>query len=398
LRPSTLLAGLLGFLGVALFLGIAPAETALALAGLAGLAASRDSGAKPTWLFPSLALYFGVQIVSVLLSLDPRRSFLCLRGDLPVLFLPLLVWLMGRLRKPHTLVWAYLAGAALSGLYGVWQFVFGFDLVRGQALKPLPGPGYLAVGFFGGHLTYGGQQMLATLLALGLLLETRGRERGWLLFFGLAAAAGLVASGARTAWAGAAAGGVLLVAMGGRRGRLAAAAMAVAFLLFVAAVPGLRQRAAEVLALGTMPRWRLWQTALRIWADHPLFGAGLGMWKILFPVYKVAGPYASTGHPHQDVLNVLVHSGLAGLLAFGNLWGVLWIRLQRLRSLAPRGLASGAILGASAAIVGFLVAGLGQCYFTDEESLLGLWYVVTLGLTITPSPPHGEVPARDRNP
>jgi O-antigen ligase len=370
------------------FTGIAIAQSALA-AGAVLLFI--EAWAKRRWPAPQaaspvtglvsvLVFYFSVQILAVFLSRHVARSVACLRGDLPVLFLPLLILLAMRARRPIAALWIFLACGAASGLYGAWQFLFGLDLYRARALEALPGAGFMAVGNMGGHLTYGGVQLIATLLGMGLFLHgSKGRARSTAGLLTLAAGSGLVGSAARTAWIGAAAGTCLLVSLLDGRKRLAGWAGLAALAAGALLLPGVGDRLGLLIRAWDLPRARLWETALRMWADAPLFGGGLGSFKTLFPAYKVEGLYDSTIHPHNDLLNVAVHSGAAGVLAFGVLW--VWIlrslRRRRKGSDTARAVASGSL----AAAVGFLVAGMGQCYFTDEEPMMALWFAVALGVT-----------------
>jgi len=55
--------------------------------------------------------------------------------------------------------------------------------------------------------------------------------------------------------------------------------------------------------------------------DFPVFGVGPGNWKILFPVYGLAGTKAETGfihvqRPHNDYLWILAETGLLGFISF----------------------------------------------------------------------------------
>ncbi|MBU1950188.1 MAG: O-antigen ligase family protein [Candidatus Eisenbacteria bacterium] len=381
---------LIGF-AIGSFAGIAIAQTSLGL-GLLGLILSpifrrkwggsppRDIGPALGGLAPVLIFYFAVQIFAIVTSQHIYRSFTCLRGDLPVLILPLFVLLFLRSPRPWLPLWVFLGMAALSGLYGLWQFFSGMDLYHGEGLEALAAGTYIAIGNLGGHLTYGGVHLVATLLALGLALYgPPGRIRRWAWFLALASGAGLLTSAARTAWVGFLAGSsVLLWGLGRRRFLLGLAAMIVLAGLALL-LPGVADRAQGFLQFSDLPRIRLWRTALKIWADFPIFGAGLGAYKTHFPLYKLPGGYMSTIHPHNDLLNIAVHSGIAGLVAFAWLWIRLWRGLKE--GLAAPARVRGLAWGGLAVIVGFLVAGGGQCYFTDEEPVAALWFVLGMGIT-----------------
>jgi O-antigen ligase len=113
--------------------------------------------------------------------------------------------------------------------------------------------------------------------------------------------------------------------------------------------------------------------------DHPLLGAGVGQASDLLPKYGCDLGY---GHLHNDILNVAANSGLLGLAAFLWIW-ITFVRFtrkcDRLSQVDPW---SGAMAMAGFGIViSFLVAGLFQCYYTDAEDGMVLWFL--LGLVVT---------------
>ena len=150
-----------------------------------------------------------------------------------------------------------------------------------------------------------------------------------------------------------------------------------AAIVVAALLPPVQARFGSLHELLDSPRTRLWQTALRIWQDHPLTGAGLGTYAGLFPRYKVPGVYHATNNAHCEVLNILTGSGLLGLAAFA----FLWYRFFRVVAEAYRCCAAGdprrpLLLGGMLAAVGILVGGMGQCFLLDEEVAVLLWFVL----------------------
>ncbi len=375
------------------------------MAGLAAPAVARQALSRNRLLGVALATYFLVQMASIIYSVHPLRSVICLRGDWPVVFLPIfLVVLQSRSAQRRGLAMLLLA-VALAGGLGLWQHLSGTDPLRGQVLEADGAGRFHAIGGYRGHLTYGGVMLVGFLTALFLWMASRGRQRAWLTLVVLLAAAGLTTSYARSALlggvGGATAGCATLLwvhrrAGAGSRWRWLASGLGGLTLLaiVVLASPGLLDRILEAQHLSQMPRIRLWGTALAIFADHPILGAGLGAFKTLFDTYRLPGEYMAVGHPHNDALNVMVHSGIAGLIA----WAGLWIAIMRgvlvratqdappaaqtkrpslLETFARARLALGVGL-----VAGFLTAGLAQCYFTDEEPAAMLWFVTAMLLSV----------------
>jgi len=86
---------------------------------------------------------------------------------------------------------------------------------------------------------------------------------------------------------------------------------------FLFLLPGLKQRAATSVDTMTWGgRTEMYKAALEIFKDYPVFGAGLGQYEDLIPIYK---PKVSMHlHAHNTYLEVLAEMGVVGLLAF--LW------------------------------------------------------------------------------
>lgn len=81
---------------------------------------------------------------------------------------------------------------------------------------------------------------------------------------------------------------------------------------------------------GTSRRF-IWRTARQVWANHRLWGTGLGTFNVVYSAYRPPGVLATyaminvPGSAHDDYLQVLAETGTVGtgLLAAALLWG-LW--------------------------------------------------------------------------
>lgn len=340
-------------------------------------------------LAPVLGIFVGVKILAAVLSDDVSRGLTAATGDWTLLFYLILRQSLRDAGEARRALAVFVGAIGVAGAYAVVQHFHGWDFVRSRALEP-SGDRFLATGFFGHHLTYAGVELLGFGVALGAIFATSGRDR---LRFGavaLLAALGLVVSYSRTGWMGMIAAFGVPVLLVGRQAILGIAGLGAAGALAVLLTPTLRARFASLADLGDLPRMRLWQTAVAIARDHPILGAGPGAWRDLFADYKVPGEYMNTGHPHNDVLNQLVQVGVVGLAA----WLAIWVRLAALL-LRARHAAGGTparlgMLAGLTALVGWLVGGLGQCFFTDEEVAMALW--LTVATTLTLVVPPGDAP------
>lgn len=322
-------------------------------------------------------LFVCAEMVSVLFSVDRARSLRSLRGEWILLFFPVFLQALRDSKVARRSMGVLIVSSSISCVYAIWQVFVGRDLVRSRPLEQIGGL-HIATGFFGHHLTYGGHVLITGTIALALFLGVRSpgqrilHAAALLLQLG-----GVVGSFARTAWIGfiAATGGIAVL----RRGRARWVALAIGLLsiAIVLAVPAVRQRLQAVGDFTDDPRRRLWATSLRIWLDHPVFGSGLGSFRIQFPLHKVPGAYLSTAHPHNDILNIMVNAGIVGLAGFV----FFWIRFFRWVGSAYRRLPCDdprrPLLSAGMMVAGaVLVGGLGQCFFTDEEVGTLIWFTL----------------------
>lgn len=123
----------------------------------------------------------------------------------------------------------------------------------------------------------------------------------------------------------------------------------------------------------------IWSAAFNIMDKHPVLGAGPGNFdreteksrkdlslenpRLLF-FYETA----QRGHAHNDFFHILSISGMPGglsyLLLFAGTVSLIW----RNRNLKTAPLAYG--------LAGFFFAGIFQCYFQDDETVIVFWYIL----------------------
>lgn len=201
---------------------------------------------------------------------------------------------------------------------------------------------------------------LATLapVQLGAALdgETPGRRRlGW-LFLALGTV-GLVVTWSRGAWLAAAFGLACQLLWTGRLTRGLAMKLAAG-----GAVAGL----ALALATGRMRptgksdlgRVEVWKSAARMFVAHPVLGVGPDNFSLMLGRHKTEGFVRAHGwaggqaHAHNDFLQALATTGLAGFAAYLWLLGTAWGRLKRaLRDDEARATSAAAGAGLAAAFL-----------------------------------------------
>ena len=234
---------------------------------------------------------------------------------------------------------------------------------------------------------------LAFGVTAGLVAVDRRFRLPWGLV-GILTLAGLWLTGSRLGLAAMALVAVVMAAALGarRKGRaaVAAAAVAVGLVVFVGgflySTAAVRTRAAVAL------EWRVQHgtTALRMFAAHPVFGAGVGRFYALSPEY--ASPdWGRRGNAHNNFLQILAELGLVGLALLAGLVGrVLW-RTWRARDVLRSDPLAACLAGGVLAYVLTWFAGHPLLVF---EAAAPFWLALGLlaGMTAPRAPEMGPGP------
>ena len=353
-------------LAAALPWSIAPMSIAAGLCAALTLALwlSRPSRWPSTpVLWPALA-WAAALALSAAFALDRAASLPRLTKALFPLLVPLAATharLPGRGRRALAVL---LVSATLAAAFGLGLYAW-----RGGAWPER------ARGAVGHYMTFGGQLALYVTLAVAVLaLE---RARAWRLTALAAALTGAVALAAtftRSAWLGLAA--ALATLLGLARPRwLPALAVALALGLALAP-PSYRARAWSAFDPDdptNLQRTCMWRSGLTMFRDHPLTGVGPGGMKEIYDRYMLPGATERAGHLHSVPVHLLASMGAVGLAAFLLLYGSLFVCAAGGGAAAAGGSGAALRLGVTALLVGFLVTGLFEWNFGDEELLYPLF-------------------------
>ncbi len=267
----------------------------------------------------------------------------------------------------------------LTSVYGIWQFFYGQDLIRGRSLHPF-GTGsefYTIKGGFGNSLTQGGYVMMMALLGLSLINHYRKNiKMFWYYIIGTSVIIfNVFACGARSAGVGFVAGLLLW-------GFLKSKKMFIIIMIILIGVGSVlyynvsafKSNVDSFKKIHRSYRWQIWYVAVSMIKDHPIIGVGHGNFIKHYDKYKKEEYWRKRmGHPHNDYLSIYLTTGLIGFIGYILLWFLI-IKKGTTEIINKKNYAAGLISG----IAAFLVAGLGQNYFTDSEDSMLLWFFISV--------------------
>ena len=371
-----------------------PLSTSGMQVGVIGLAALSLVAAVAGWgvlrrtpLDGTLAVLFGVLALTTLASGDPFPARGWERLWIVVSY-PVCMWWIRDRAHAVRLARLLVVTAGFVAAYGIVQHVTGIDVYRaalGRDTAVVPrGPGhsgYAVVGFFSNYLTFAHTMIFP--LGFAGALALRGDRLG--LVAAPVIAAVLILSTARGAWLAALAVAAALILVGRPRRALPALAAAAATVAFAFVIrPDLRAHATGMFLPGgeNVGRVGIYRTNFEIVHDHPVLGLGFGRYKRAAAPYYDRHPEADRrSHAHSNYLHMAAEAGLVGLAAFARLWAQVlrlgWEAVAGASAAAVPGLWSTAA-GAWVAIVGFLVGGITQYTFGDNEVALTMWVTVAI--------------------
>jgi O-antigen ligase len=310
-------------------------------------------------------------------------------GSLPRItkaFFPLLVPLAatharlpGRARRALAVL---LVSSALASLYG-WVLY----LARGAAWPAR------ARGAAGHYMTFGGQLLIFVSVAAGIAALARARRWRWAAAAtALLGCATLLPTYTRSAWIGLSVS--LGVLCGLTRPRWILALVSILLLALVLAPPSYRARALSSFDPHhptNVERTYMWQAGIAMFRDHPLTGVGLEDLRAVYDRYKLPQARERAGHLHNVPIQIAASMGLAGLIAWALLYTSLFAAATRglRRTLAAGGIAAGLRAGVTGLLAGFLLAGLFEWNFGDEELLYPLFTLVGMAWAARSWDPEG---------
>ncbi len=310
-------------------------------------------------------------VVAAIFALDPLVSAIRLNKALLPGLIALAAFHTPDRRSGRRTVALLLASSAVAAVYGI-----GFFVAHGASFHAR------ARGAVGHYMTFAGQLLLCLGPTVGIALLAR--EWRWRIGAGLAAivqAVALAATFTRSSWLGLVA--ALVVIAGAIRPRWVLGLAVVLVAGYFVAPGAIQHRVRSVVDPHdptNLERTYMWEAGLRMFRDHPITGVGLEDLHPIYARYKLPQATEPAGHLHSVPVQIAATMGIVGLAAFAFLYFSLlrcaWTGLRPM--LRAGGVEAGLRLGVLAALVGFLVAGLFEWNFGDEELLYILYPLVGL--------------------
>jgi len=335
---------------------------------------------KKVWV-PLLGFLL-LSVVSFFWSEFPRQSF---RGIFKVLQQVLIFWVVAEsFASPARLRYALIvltASFVLLGLDGIWQYVFGTDLLRQISFEPASAGPRITASF----RNYG---LLASYLLLFLLiLFTRLDRKRYPWSFPVSAfamAAGFLLlfwTRLRGAWVAFIGGLVFFLWFAGKRRYL--------ILLFLALGAGFlllpRSMIIHIDMEGKeqslIERAYLWDRALRVIAARPLTGTGINTYSVAHQKYDLRQNWRVRNYySHNGYLQIAAETGVPSLACF--LAFLLFYFQNALRNLSGILEESDrvALIGILAGMVNFLILGLIDTVFHNPQAVMAFWLLAGWGV------------------
>ncbi len=363
----------------------------------------------------------GTQCISLINAVNPWLTFAEISNSLGLLaayFLAANTIL--RAADRDKLLWGIAISGSIAALYGIAQR-FGWDFIPWQEVSNTPVE--RGVSFFG-HANFAAHFLVAALpLTAGLLITRRATmSRVVVGILGLLMFGHFAVTGTRGAALGLSAGiiSVVVVLLGTRErgepgsedsgGKAHAARWKVAIAATLAVIAASAVTAAwrvkdsDILTVREgqiVFRLWTWQTGIRVFTQHPIFGIGAGNYEVVSPAYwgdfeieRFVDDNVMSYRVHNEYIETAAEQGVIGLAALSGLIMMALYEAGRIARSDTRREALPHGLGLIAAVIGIAVDCIVNFDLQTPASALLFWVIlgmITYGMSQLP--PESKEPS-----
>ncbi len=303
--------------------------------------------------------------LSIATSLDPSTSVHAMTEVFNLATLWLALLLVAGEREVRRVVDAIILLGTAQSIIGLTQYLAAGGFALDQRIR----------GSLSHYMTFSGILLLAELLLCAQLASRShpGGRFGWRWFALLPINVALFGTLTRSAWVGLAAGLLILLLFGRRRGVLAAAGLAIFGILALLPHQPVVERVNSIADLTNTTNYDRLCMVYAGWGmirERPFLGQGPDMVEARYPIYRhPTAPRHSVPHLHNAYLQLAAERGVLSLVAMLLLVGVGLRRAWRdfRREGGRAGSRADLYVGVFSALAGFLVAGFFEDNWADTE-------------------------------
>jgi len=341
---------------------------------------------KSFWDKPIL-FYLGASFVSVLFSYNFKTSVLAFSNEWLLLVFFLLINNLDDLKFSRRLLDILILVSIVIAIYAIYQHYTGFDILN-QTLPPerhLQGTTkWRSTGNFSIPLTYGFHTMIVSLLCFCLASFEKNESKKIFYYSAslLLLTANLFTYTRSTQIAQVFALTVYFIFSPKTNKKNEIAMLVLYFILIYFIDPEIFIRYEKIRRpedFHAIERFLIWGTSLRIFLAHPILGIGLGNFEHFYQEFLQI-PSHIYGHAHNDFLNVAVNAGIIGLVSFMWMWFVVIKFFKEKYKEHKDQKVKTLLLAGFVCVLAFLLASQFQCYYTDAEDNMILFFIIGLAV------------------
>jgi|TARA_B100000959_G_scaffold61340_1_gene64491 putative inorganic carbon (HCO3(-)) transporter len=368
---------------------ISVTQIALALGVLTWLAKVKitKTWASQNWpLVTPITAYIIACFISVITAHNMEYSFPSLKKLLLILVFFWVINSIETLKKRNTIVTLLIFSSTLAALFGAYQSW------EAGVLNPQT----RVEGTFSIYMTFAGILMMVGLVVASRWIFQNRREH-WLLLSFLIISICLILTLTRQSWLGFLIGLIYLI---WNWRKLYLLVLAVLMICFIYASPAIvkhrlhdmvlesgfnqKEDSQDLVENGTFQmRTNLWKSGIMIFKDHLLTGCGF---KCVDQVHKSypdpKGYLAKYRGMHNNFVQLAIDTGLLGLTAWVWIWMAFFNQIRlKLRNSESLSENHWVFYASAAALMAFLVGGVFENNFYDEEVVMMLYFIIALPFT-----------------